>query len=529
MRDPHRFLISFLILFTPIYSFAQWTSKLLPGADSARGVNAVVTDGTDIYAFLLDGPDTMSAAFRYHDGIWSQTSHDTLNGKSNIWSAIAVKPNLILAGSWSYGIYFSSDQGGTWSNTLSEGTPADTLIDGFAYDGTNIYACGYDAVNSKGLISTSTDGVTWNAMALPGSGNFRVRTLCWTGSRLFAGTDSGAYYYEAGAWHDDDNFPLSDSASLYSMAYDSSSHIFYAGVFGSTLFSSDNANTADSTTVSWTEQSIPTGFNLLSLAVTSNSTLVAGVPGDYVYYSQDHGATWTHSVNGLENTAANTVLEFKGTTYVGLDSGYVATLGDNSLPVQVAGYKATSSNGAVLLTWQTRSEVNNAGFNILRKDPGAENFAVIASYTSDDSLKGLGTSTTGRSYSYTDTKVQSGLQYTYSIESVLTSGATANFGSLPVSVAAPKNYALSQNYPNPFNPSTIINYQLPINSQVTLKVYDVLGREVAMLVDGQQDAGVYKVPFDGTRFSSGVYFYRIAVHGSDGRSFVSTKKLVLMK
>ena len=87
---------------------------------------------------------------------------------------------------------------------------------------------------------------------------------------------------------------------------------------------------------------------------------------------------------------------------------------------------------------------------------------------------------------------------------------------------------LSQNYPNPFNPSTVISYQVAVNSQVTLKVYDVLGKEVAALVNGRQEAGSYNVTFNtnsGTRnLSSGVYFYRL-----NAGSFVSTKKLVLMK
>jgi len=101
----------------------------------------------------------------------------------------------------------------------------------------------------------------------------------------------------------------------------------------------------------------------------------------------------------------------------------------------------------------------------------------------------------------------------------------------------PKDYTLYQNYPNPFNPTTMINYQLPMISHVTLKVYDVLGRVVATLVDGQQNAGVYKIDFDASRFASGVYFYRLVANpvepmnaaGNTVQGFTSIKKLVLMK
>jgi hypothetical protein len=89
-------------------------------------------------------------------------------------------------------------------------------------------------------------------------------------------------------------------------------------------------------------------------------------------------------------------------------------------------------------------------------------------------------------------------------------------------------FALSQNYPNPFNPSTMISYQLAVNSHVTLKVYNVLGQEVATLVNDRQEAGSYTVSFNTSKgtlsLSSGVYFYRL-----NAGSFVSTKKLILMK
>jgi hypothetical protein len=95
--------------------------------------------------------------------------------------------------------------------------------------------------------------------------------------------------------------------------------------------------------------------------------------------------------------------------------------------------------------------------------------------------------------------------------------------------SVPAGFALYQNYPNPFNPSTAISYELSAKSQVSLKVYDVLGREVATLVDGEQNAGVYKVNFNAAGFASGVYFYRLAAVGNNGKTFSSVKKLMLMK
>jgi len=93
----------------------------------------------------------------------------------------------------------------------------------------------------------------------------------------------------------------------------------------------------------------------------------------------------------------------------------------------------------------------------------------------------------------------------------------------------PKEFALQQNYPNPFNPSTVINYQIPTNSHVTLKVYDVLGKAVATLVNETKEAGNYSVHFsasggDATKLASGIYFYRL-----DAGRFSSIKKMTLLK
>jgi flagellar hook assembly protein FlgD len=95
----------------------------------------------------------------------------------------------------------------------------------------------------------------------------------------------------------------------------------------------------------------------------------------------------------------------------------------------------------------------------------------------------------------------------------------------------PNTYSLAQNYPNPFNPSTTIEYTLPIRSNVTIKIYSILGQEVATLINNEQSAGYYQTVWNASRLASGMYFLRISAQSVDGTqpSFTQVKKMLLMK
>ena len=93
----------------------------------------------------------------------------------------------------------------------------------------------------------------------------------------------------------------------------------------------------------------------------------------------------------------------------------------------------------------------------------------------------------------------------------------------------PSEFSLSQNYPNPFNPTTTITYAVPIPSAVRLTVFDLLAREVALLVNGRVDAGTHSVTFNVSNLASGVYFYRIDATASSGKRFTQTKKMLILR
>lgn len=89
---------------------------------------------------------------------------------------------------------------------------------------------------------------------------------------------------------------------------------------------------------------------------------------------------------------------------------------------------------------------------------------------------------------------------------------------------SPSLFILDQNYPNPFNPTTVISFRLSVNSKVSLKVYDVLGKEVAVLVNEEKQSGNYKINFDAHKLASGIYFY--SLHANN---FVQNRKMILLK
>ena len=103
-------------------------------------------------------------------------------------------------------------------------------------------------------------------------------------------------------------------------------------------------------------------------------------------------------------------------------------------------------------------------------------------------------------------------------------GSSVVVGIQPISNTIPEIYKLSQNYPNPFNPNTSIEFSLPKDNFVTLKIYDILGKEIAALVNNDIKAGIYKIDFDASNLSSGIYIYQLSAG-----DFRDVKKMVLIK
>jgi hypothetical protein len=192
------------------------------------------------------------------------------------------------------------------------------------------------------------------------------------------------------------------------------------------------------------------------------------------------------------------------------------------LPVELISFSAAVENiRDVKLSWITASEINNSGFDIERKIN--ENGWIKIAW-----LGGSGNSNIPQYYSYVDKGLNKGT-YGYRLKQIDYNGNFEYFYLTGlIEISSPGIFSLSQNYPNPSNPVTVISYQIPSNSKVVIRVYDVSGREVAELLNKTQDAGYYDVSFDGSNLASGVYFYSIIASG-DNNKYTATKKMLLVK
>lgn len=201
------------------------------------------------------------------------------------------------------------------------------------------------------------------------------------------------------------------------------------------------------------------------------------------------------------------------------------TICQGPLPVTMLSFTAQAfSKNNVKLEWTTAVELNNSGFDIERGVTlsGVEGWQKIAF------VPGSGTTTEPKSYVFEDKKLQTGT-YKYRLKQLDYNGNFEYFElENDVIITPPNVFSISQNYPNPSNPKSRIDYGIPVAGKVTLKVYDILGKEVAGLVDQTKDAGYYVTEFDGTNLSSGAYFYRIDVVGS-ALHYSKTLKMILVK
>ncbi len=209
-----------------------------------------------------------------------------------------------------------------------------------------------------------------------------------------------------------------------------------------------------------------------------------------------------------------------GGTDVGLPyAGSAPDLGafENGLnvPVELTAFSASVSGNFIQLSWTTATELNNYGFEIQKKYNNE--FKTVGF------VKGFINSVEIKNYNFTDKNAVNGLNF-YRLKQIDFDGTFNYSREIQLNFNSPDKFSLAQNYPNPFNPVTNFGFRISDFGLVSLKVFDLLGNEIAVLVNEEKAPGVYKIRFNGNKLSSGTYFYVL----QQGENILS-KKMILMK
>ena len=204
---------------------------------------------------------------------------------------------------------------------------------------------------------------------------------------------------------------------------------------------------------------------------------------------------------------------------------------EDVVPVELISFTAIQVNNSVQLKWITASETNNMGFEVERQVHSSQ--SSVGNWSRVGYVEGNGTTTESKDYLFIDNNISAG-SYSYRLKQIDFDGSLNYYNSIEVEVNfTPTEYKLYQNYPNPFNPSTKIKYSIPDvgtrlsasgGLSVTIKVYDALGNEVAMLVNEVKPAGSYEIDFNAGGLSSGVYYYSL-----QAGEYTITKKMLLIR
>jgi Secretion system C-terminal sorting domain len=188
------------------------------------------------------------------------------------------------------------------------------------------------------------------------------------------------------------------------------------------------------------------------------------------------------------------------------------------VPVELLSFTAENINGELVLKWQTATETNNMGFEILRFAQNDNDKWETIGY-----VPGFGTTTEPKSYSFADDNISSGI-YTYRLKQIDFDGTFEYSQEIEVEVSSPTEFSLEQNYPNPFNPSTTIKFSLPEKTNLIISVYNLIGEKVEEVFSGELESGYHEVNFNASLLASGVYLYQL-----QAQDYISVKKMLLLK
>lgn len=523
--------------------------------DTAKyvGVNHLETGGNNLYAFSFN---VSKGIFRSTDNGEHWTTINTGLIDNAYISALGVSENSLFAGTRDH-ISLSTNNGDTWTQTNADMKGSEAHA--FAIDGTDILV----GTGGAGILHSTSDGDTWNTMNC-GLNYSHIPTIIVKGASLFAGTQCNGVFLSS---DEGDSWINVDSGLA-------NNRITTLVVKDENLFGFADAGQVFRSTNNGTHWTLMNGSVFSSTLVTSvivnGANLFVGTSGKGVLLSSDDGTSWAVVNNGITDLhmsalAANDTYLFaaagcrgifrssnSGGSWVAIDNNipknpYDSTryLSVNALVIKDSSIFAGIGTYYVMLhgriVYGGVFHSTDNGKNWV--DAGLDGVLVQALALSDTNLFAM--SDDGRVF----LSRNNGKNWTriapdssqYSVQAMAVKGDYLFAGTLYSGVwkerlsdmvvgvrenktMIPERCLLAQNYPNPFNPTTTISFDIPHRSLVSLKIYDILGREVATLASEEMAPGNYTRQWDAGNLASGIYFYRL-----QAGSFGETKKLVLLK
>lgn len=493
--------------------FAGGQTKIYRSTDNGNNFTTINLDPgfsiVNIYAFASIN-STLYTATSY-DGVYKSTDFGSNwipanegMGPKDVRALTRTNSSTLIAGTHYVGMYRSTDQGAFWNKSMN-GFPAGISILSLLESESSIYAGTRDGVyrtddNGNNWIKLTGTNDTINYCTVwsmcEKNGDIYASTFLQFNTTIYKTTNKGATWKRSG-------FGLPANLTFIKGLATSGNNVV-AGTDEGVYYSPDDGK-------NWYQANGPNQF-IESMASSGNYVYAAVPSGAGVYRSVDHGVTWTVSLQSTVDYVEVAAIDnyvFAGSFFDG--SRYTSNYGSSwfissGFPSDASVFVLGTVGDGIVLAGTDLSpnwiyvSYNNGGFFSPYSEGLFENASVEA-FTVSDTFMFAGTDYNG-------------------VWRRLRPGVV----NMETQTDIPQSYYLAQNYPNPFNPSTTIKYSLPEESFVTLKIYNLLGEEIATLVNTEQTIGNYEIEFDASTQSSGIYLFRIQTG-----DFIKTKKMILLR
>lgn len=451
-------------------------------------------DGTTLYDYSSSPANGTLVNMETADWITSDAFNTWLGSESNAWSTPA---------NWSRGtVPASTDNVGIYKWTL----------------GNELSLSGTPTLNH--LIISSTSSPTLSSNFTVNGDLFLNKDIDLNGYTITLGSsgylDEGSYRFYGTSGSITTTRTLSNISAQNIAGLGAT--ITTSANMGSTTITRGHTTQGGSLSISRYYNITPTtntGLNATLVFNYNDNELNGNTESDLkLYKSTDNGTSWTVQSSSTVNISANTI------TLTGMDgfSMWTAANYNSPMPVELISFASNINGRDVKLNWKTNKEINNKGFEVERKITESD-------WVKIGFVSGKGTTNNVTPYSFDDFTLNSG-KYNYRLKQIDFNGNFTyyNLNGL-VEIGIPSKFNLSQNYPNPFNPSTKIDFELPVESSVSIKVFDLSGKEVMSLINNEMmKAGYHTAVINSGLLSSGVFFCRLTAG-----KFSSVKKIVLLK